>query len=175
MWGFPAAQWTSRAQDEAFSPPTSRVPTQEALRALLHSSAVYGDGSSTAPYRAELLALPDSRVQATPDLARREDSEYLVELKEKILLSSEEFLETVGSEDVHVDPALKRASVHKRFIWRLLSLGMVRLSLGSECECGTFLCLEKEWNPAIGCGCQEYQPTMSATSTRATLFWGRPG
>ena len=47
-------------------PPVSRDPPQEVLRALLGSPAVYGDGSSTAPYRAELLALPDSCVQATP-------------------------------------------------------------------------------------------------------------
>ena len=73
-----------------------------AFRTLLRTSAVYGDGSSTAPYRAELLALPDSSVQATPvqDLVRREDSEYLVAFKEKILLSSEELNETVGSEDL---------------------------------------------------------------------------
>ena len=65
-------------------------------------------------YLAELLALPESSVQATPvqDLVRREDSEYLVGFEEKILLSSEEFRETVGCEGfarVHIDPALKRS------------------------------------------------------------------
>ena len=95
------------------------------------------------PHRADLLALPESSVRATPvqDLVRREDSEYFVGLKEKILLSSEEFRETAASEGharVHVDPALKRASVYKRLIWRLVSLGMVRLSLDAECECGVF-------------------------------------
>ena len=45
---------------EAFTPPVTRVSPQEALRAVLRSSAVYGDGSSTAPYRADLFALPDS-------------------------------------------------------------------------------------------------------------------
>ena len=87
------------------------------------TSAVYGDGSSTAPCRAELLALPDSSVQATPvqDLVRREDSEYLVGFKEKILLSSVEFNETVGSEvhaRVHIDLALTRAGVYRRLTWR---------------------------------------------------------
>ena len=79
------AQHASPAQDEAqhvlhraaeaFTPPVTRVAPQEALRALLRSSAVYGDGSSTAPYR-DLLALPDSSVRATPvqDLVRCEDS-----------------------------------------------------------------------------------------------------
>ena len=132
---------------EAFTPPASRVSPQEALRALLRSSAVYGDGSSTAPYRADLLALPESSVRATPvqDLVRSEDSEYLVGFKEKILLSSEEFRETSqGHVRVHVDPALKRASFYKRFIWRLvLSLGMVRLSLDAECECGVFCVWKK--------------------------------
>ena len=87
---FPAATRSSPALDEtrrilyraaeAFSPPVSRDPRQEALRALLRTSAVYGDGSSTAPHRAELLALPDLSVQATlvQDLVRREDSECLV-------------------------------------------------------------------------------------------------
>ena len=131
---------------ETFSPPASRLPPQEALRALLRTPAVYGDGSSTAPYRAELPALPDSSVQATPvqDLVRREDSEYLVGFKEKILLSSEEFRETVASEGlarVHIDPALKRASVYKRFIWRLVSLGMVRLSLRFGLRVRNILCL----------------------------------
>ena len=97
------------------------------LRVVLHRRKpfrrLHGDGSSTAPHRAS--------VQATPvqDLVRREDSEYLVGFKEKILLSSE-FCETVGSEGparVHIDLALKRASFYKRFIWRLVSLGMVRL------------------------------------------------
>ena len=129
---YAAAQRTSPAQDEACRMLPSRVPPQETLRALLRSSAVYGDGSSTAP---EFLALPDSGVQATPvqEIVRREDSEYLVGFKEKILLSSEEFRETVGSEGparVHVDPALKRASVYKRFIWRLVSLGMVSTIFG---------------------------------------------
>ena len=80
------------------------------------------------------------------DLVRREDSEYLVGFKEKVLLSSEEFRETVASEGlagVHTDPALKRASVYKRFIWRLVSLGMVRHSLYSECECGIFCVWKK--------------------------------
>ena len=88
---------------EAFTPPVTRVSPQEALRALLRSSAVYGDGSSTAPYRADLLASPESSVRATPvqDLVRREDSEYLVVFKEKILLSCEEFRETVASEGHH--------------------------------------------------------------------------
>ena len=97
---FPPAQHASPAQDEArhvlhraaeaFTPPYTRVSPQEALRALLRSSAVYGDGSSTAPYRADLLASPESSVRATPvqDLVGREDSEYLVGFKEKILLSS---------------------------------------------------------------------------------------
>ena len=72
----PLAQHASSAQDEArhvlhraaeaFTPPVFRVSPQEALRALLRSSAVYGDGSSTAPYRTDLLALPDSSVRATP-------------------------------------------------------------------------------------------------------------
>ena len=156
--GFPPAQRVSPAQSEAqrvlhraaeaFTPPISRVSPQEALRALLRSSAVYGDGSSTAPYRADLLALPESSVQASPvqDLVRSEDSEYLVGFKEKILLSSEEFRETVASQGhvrVHVDPAFKRARVYKRFIWRLVSLGMVRLSLDAECECGVFCVWKK--------------------------------
>ena len=83
------------------------------------------------------------------DFVRREDSEYLVGLKEKTLLSSEKFPETVGSEGparVHIDLALKRASVHKRFIWRLVLLGMVRLSLDSECVCGIFV-LGKRMEP----------------------------
>ena len=85
---------------EAISPPVSRDPPWEALRALLRTSAVYDDGTNTTYYRAELLALLDSSVQATHvhDLVRREDSEYLLGFKEKILLSSEEFNETVGSE-----------------------------------------------------------------------------
>ena len=61
-------------------------------------------------------------------------------------MSSEEFRETVASEGrvrVHVDPALQRASVYKRFIWRLVSLGMVRLSLDAECECGVFCVWKK--------------------------------
>ena len=92
----------------------------------------------------------------------REDSEYLVGLKEKILWSSEEFNETVDSEDpaqVHIDPALKRAGVYRRFIWRLLSLGMVRLSLDSECEYVIFCAWEK-WNATCDCGCQKHQPTL---------------
>ena len=84
---FPAATRSSPAQEETrrilcraaegFSPPVSTDPPQEAVRALLRTSTVYGDGSSTAPYRAELLALPASSAQATPvqDLVRREDSE----------------------------------------------------------------------------------------------------
>ena len=44
---------------------------------------------------------------------------------------------------VHVDPALKRASVYKSFIWRLVSLGMVRLSLDAGCECGVFCVWKK--------------------------------
>ena len=133
------AQQVLRRAAEAFKPPVSRASPQEALRALLRSSAVYGDGSSTAP---------ESIVQATPvqDLVRSEDSEYLVGFKEKVLLSSEELRETVASQGhvrVHVDPALKRASVYKRFIWRLVSLGMVRLSLDAECECGVFCVWKK--------------------------------
>ena len=156
--GFRTAQHVSPAQREAervlhraaeaFKPPASRASPQEALRALLRSSAVCGDGSSTAPYRADLLALPESSVRATlvQDLVRSEDSEYLVGFQEKILLSSEEFRETVASQGhvrVHVDPALKRASVYKRFIWRLVSFGMVRLSLDAECECGVFCVWKK--------------------------------
>lgn len=43
----------------------------------------YGDGSSTAPYRADLLALPESSVRGIPvqDLERSEDSEFLVGFK----------------------------------------------------------------------------------------------
>ena len=103
---FPLAQHASPAQDEArhvlhraaeaFTPRVTRVSPQ--------------DGSSTAHYRADLLPLPDSSVRASPvqDLVRCEDSEYLVGFREKILLSSEEFRETVASEGharVHVDPA----------------------------------------------------------------------
>ena len=68
--GFPPVQRASPAQDEArhvlhraaeaFTPPANRVSPQESLRALLRSSAVYGDGSSTAPCHADLLALPES-------------------------------------------------------------------------------------------------------------------
>ena len=68
----------------------------------------------------DLLALPESSVRAAPvqNLVRPEDSEYLAGFKEKILLSSEEFRDTVASEGharVHVDPALKRASVY--WVW----------------------------------------------------------
>ena len=48
-----------------------------------------------------------------------------------------------GHARVHVDLALKRDSVYKRFIWRLVSLGMVRLSLDAECECGVFCVWKK--------------------------------
>ena len=50
-------------------------------------------------------------------------------------MSSEEPNETVGSDGparVHIDPALKRAGV-----------GMARLSLDSECECGIFCVWKK--------------------------------
>ena len=68
------------------------------------------------------------------DPVRREDSEHLVELKEMILESNEAVGSDEGPARVHIDPATKRAGVYKRFIWRLVSLGMVRLSLDSECE-----------------------------------------
>ena len=79
----------------------------------------FDDGSST--FRAKLLVLPDSSVQATPvqDFMRLEDSENLVGFKEKILRSSEEFHGTVASEGlyrVHIDPALMLFAVGSHFI-----------------------------------------------------------
>ena len=107
-----------------------------AMAAALHFSA---PSSSRCPISA-------CRPRPVQDLVRREDSEYLVGFKEKILLSREEFNETVGSEGparIHIDPSLKRAGVYRRFIWRLVSLGMLRLSLDSECECGIFCVWKK--------------------------------
>ena len=118
------------------------------LLLVFHRRKPFGRFCVLPPCMTMAVALPDSSVRTTlvQDLVRREDSEYLVVFKEKILLSSEEFRETVasvGHARVHVDPALKRASVYKRFIWRLVSLGMVRLSLDAECECGVFCVWKK--------------------------------
>ena len=133
--GFPPAQHVSPAQDEAqrvlyraveaFTPPASRVSPQEALRALLRSSAVYGDGSSTAPCFARIQRAGYTCARSRAKRGLRET------------------VASQGHVRVHVDPALKRASVYKRFIWRLVSLGMVRLSLDAECECGVFCVWKK--------------------------------
>ena len=86
---------------------------------------LYGDGSSTAPNRANLLVLPDSSEQDTPVQV------ILVGFKEKILLSSEESHGAVASDgltQVHIDPALMRESVYKHFIRRRISLGALDFS-----------------------------------------------
>ena len=166
---FPTATRTSLAQDatrrilyraaEAFSPPVSRVQTQEALRALCvvppftaMAAALHLPCRAPRVARFQRAGHSCARPRATRRLrtfggAQGEDS-----------LSSEEFKETVGSEGparVHIDPALKRAGVCKRFIWRLVSLGMVRLSSDSECEC-RILCVWKKngtqrllWMPEV--------------------------
>ena len=53
----------------------------------------------------------------------------LVELKEKIHLSSEEFHGAVeGLARVQIDPTLMRESVYKHFIGRMISLGALAFS-----------------------------------------------
>ena len=69
-------------------PPAARQAPQEALRELLRSSAVYGDGSNTAPFRHSSVALPDSIGDGCPvtELVRAEDRDYLDGFDQKVLL-----------------------------------------------------------------------------------------
>ena len=87
--------------------PTRERP-QEALRALLRSSAVYGDGSHAAPNRRAV-------VEATlvPELVKEEHSDYLLGFTENVLLTGEE---SRGVARVRADLALWTPSVRRRFI-----------------------------------------------------------
>ena len=58
---------------------------------VIHRRKPFGRFCVLPPFTAMAAATP------AQDLVRREDSEYLVAFKEKILLSREEFDETVGS------------------------------------------------------------------------------
>ena len=78
--------------------------------------------------------LPTS-VEPTPALAQEKDSECLLGLEVKVLLSDEELRGVLVSEElarVDVNPILWRPGACKRFIWKLVSLAKVLVPLDAK-------------------------------------------
>ena len=76
----------------------TRPRAQEALSELLRSSAVYRDGSTTAPYRESLLSLPGfvGGAPLVSTLVRPEDQEYLMGIQREGLVERRGVLERFG-------------------------------------------------------------------------------
>ena len=63
-------------------------------------------------------------------------------------------------EFMSIRPSSGPSSVYKHFIWRLVSVGMVTLSLDADVRVRSVFCLEKDWNATRCCGHENHQPTM---------------
>ena len=109
---------------------------ETALRDLLRSGSGYQSAGALAPFKAELVSLPDQQTDPVSllDMLPDSDSKLLRDLSE----TSELFVEDdtlrnvnddTGSTDCYVDLSLTHDDdVYARFVRRLLKCGVVRLA-----------------------------------------------